>query len=103
MATMLIHPNGVAGTTIMDDGVKAHWTEGRSSEVVVVYPDGRMLAFPVSGIGVSPEGKMILSKLDEIEGSDFDQRDMTPEEVREWELARNPNFDAKLDNALDGI
>ena len=33
------HPDGVSGITIMDDGTKAYWTEGRSSTITVVHPN----------------------------------------------------------------
>lgn len=38
----LNHPDEVSGLTIMDDGTKAYWTEGRSSTIKVVYPNGEI-------------------------------------------------------------
>lgn len=36
----LNHSDGVSGTTIMSDGTKAFWSEGRSADVNMLRPDG---------------------------------------------------------------
>ena len=35
------HSDEVSGCTMFGDGTRAFWTEGRSSAVYVIYPDGR--------------------------------------------------------------
>lgn len=38
----------VSGTTTFDDGTKMYWTEGRSSWVRMIYPDGTSVHIPAS-------------------------------------------------------
>ena len=43
MALNVVALGDVDGITIAPDGTKFYWTEGRSSRMIVRYPDGRMI------------------------------------------------------------
>jgi hypothetical protein len=42
------HSDGVSGLYVFDDGTRVHWTEGRSSYMEVVYPNGGTESVEVS-------------------------------------------------------
>jgi hypothetical protein len=77
VATMLCHPDTISGCSILDDGTRLHWTEGRSSYVDIRHPDGRKEAVPASDIP-----PMVRAETIEI-------RDMTPEEKAQHDRVRN--------------
>lgn len=79
----LTHSDEVSGTTIFDTGHKSHWTEGRSSEVVIKNPDGTTDRFPAS----SPEAQQF--SCPDGPGPEAEMREMTAEEEAEWEQARS--------------
>jgi hypothetical protein len=82
-AKVLNHGNlGIGGTTIMDDGTKCHWTEGRSSRMVIVSPDGTKTILAV----YDDEARPYLME-DGVDDS-VEIRMMTPAEEAEWEAAR---------------
>jgi hypothetical protein len=81
--TILMHPDEVSGTTILGDGTKCHWTEGRSSFVTVAHPDGRKERIPSAS---THPIILAINKVDEV-GAD-EVRQMTPNEEAEWETAR---------------
>lgn len=88
---ILTHPDEVSGTTILSDGVKIYWTEGRSSRMMVVKPDGSKMWAPVNG--GSPEQQAYFDREQQVEedGADI-HREMTPAEEKEWDTARNPGM-----------
>lgn len=75
---VLRHPDEVSGISILSDGTRIYWTEGRSSTSTITYPDGRKEVIPVS------RPHPILDKLNEI-GAYDKIRDMTSEEEAEYE------------------
>jgi hypothetical protein len=90
--TALEHSDTVSGTWVMDDGTKCYWSEGRSSTIVCVRPDGEVIDIPCSHIDSykdqAPELVTIL--IESIEGGPDPEecRMMTPEEEAEHKAAR---------------
>jgi len=78
---VLNHSDEVSGTFLMEDGSKAFWTEGRSSETVIHHPDGRVEMIPAAEAAEYDFGE---NGPDE----DCEIRCMTPAEESEWETAR---------------
>lgn len=73
-----------SGITILDDGTKAYWTEGRSTDVVIRHPDGRTERLPV----YIPHP--LLAKLERLDEEGHDEYlEATEAEEAEWEAARN--------------
>lgn len=86
MTAILSHSDEVSGTTVLDDGTRVYWTEGRSSDTVARLPDGQRLV--LSCTSVHP----LLAALDRLEQEGADEhRKMTPEEEHEWAQARYPD------------
>ena len=85
--TVLEHSDEVSGTWVLEDGTKCYWTEGRSSSVVCVKPDGSTLKAPVFAMdGLAKEepeiAKCLIQASDE--GADADEYlPMTMEEEQE--------------------
>ncbi len=44
----LTHSDECSGCYVCDDGTRIHWSEGRSSEMDVIRPDGERLRAPAS-------------------------------------------------------
>ena len=80
-ALWLNHSDEISGTTIMEDGTKVHWTEGRSSKMAVIGPDGTRTWRRADDIN-NPNVMYDPSPGVEI-------RDMTKAEEAEWEAARS--------------
>lgn len=83
------HEDGVSGTTVLSDGSKYFWTEGRSSDVYAVMPNGDWRVWdasdpicPLNEGAFDPWGA----------AGDPDERtairDMTECEAHEWFVAR---------------
>ena len=90
--TSLVHSDEVSGTWIMDDGTRCYWSEGRSSGIICVRPDGEIMDIPVYAMDDyrddAPELVDLLIKSTE-EGPDPDEsREMTELEEIEHEAAR---------------
>lgn len=86
----LCHPDTVSGTTILDDGRRVHWTEGRGSDVVVCE----------AGPGPGGLGGARIDRFEADEDNDVmrelnagwdSQRAMTECEVKDWQSARDFN------------
>lgn len=75
--------NESGGTTILRDGTKIHWSEGRGGYSVVIYPDGKKEE--VNDNSNHPIIKAVIN-LDEIGADEY--RQMTPQEEAEWKAAR---------------
>ena len=86
----LAHSDEVSGTYVADDGTKCHWTEGRSSWITCVRPDGTKIEFPAAGTADLREDDPDLcdALIDAIENGVADGRAMTTEEEEEWTAAR---------------
>ena len=80
-ALWLNHSDEISGTTIMEDGTKVHWTEGRSSEMAVIGPD-RTRTWKRADDPSNPDVMYDPSPGVEI-------RSMTEAEEAEWEAARS--------------
>lgn len=87
---VLNHPDGVSGTSIFDDGQRAHWTEGRNSSVVFSEhgpnPDGTggaVINRLWNGLDTDPT----LDAIDNAENPEI--RDMTEAEATDWQTARD--------------
>ena len=79
----LSHPDTVSGCTILKDGTRLHWSEGRSSEIDIRYPDGRR-----ESVGVWLDHWAVrVCTSDECMAGEW--RDMTEEEVRQHDAVRN--------------
>lgn len=83
MPKILNHPNDVSGTTILDDGVKIYWTEGRSSSCVARHPDGRLESFSV----FSDHPLMAAEEAAELDPNTTVAA-MAEADIAEWESAR---------------
>lgn len=80
---VLSHSDSVSGTTIMEDGRRAHWTEGRSSQVVIA-----------EGFGGGVIDRQDAAHMDEELAAALDNppaagRMMTEAEERDWQIARD--------------
>lgn len=92
IATVLEHSDTVSGTWITDDGTKCHWTEGRSSWITCVRPDGSTIEFPASGIeDLRDDDPALVDCLSAAmeEGVDAEYRVMTPAEEAEHRASRS--------------
>jgi hypothetical protein len=76
----LTHNDTVSGTTIMDDGTKVYWTEGRSSYVTIIGPDGSIAETAVS----DPKLPAVILELP----GDAPMQQMTDAEELEYDLTR---------------
>ena len=90
MTTSLSHSDSVSGTYILDDGTKCYWTEGRSSFVTVVKPDGTRTEMSVARLPDDPWLREVFLNMNQLEEEDgWDEaREMTPVEEKEWAKAR---------------
>jgi len=93
--TALEHSDEASGTWIMNDGTKCHWTEGRSSSIVCVLPDGKTLDMEAarldSYLEEEPQHADLITTLIEAteNGPDTEEwRAMTPAEETEHKQAR---------------
>lgn len=77
------HSDEVSGTSILNDGTKVFWSEGRSEHCQILYPDGRYeeTAAYVPGHFEHP----VIVAINEAGRT----RTMTLVEEHEWNLARN--------------
>ncbi len=83
---MVCDPHGqVSGYTVFSDGTKAYWTEGRSSEVRLVMPDGAIKDLDSSYVG-DPYLELLAGDPPEA------QREMTPAEQIEYMLEIEGRF-----------
>lgn len=89
----LDHSDEVSGTWIFEDGTKAFWTEGRSSAVIAILPDGRGLEIPAHAMDDHrDEAPAFIDALIEATENGPDaiaHRMMTPAEEIEHDMARN--------------
>ena len=81
---MLHHPDPASGTSVFDDGVKAHWTERPGGIVAWEAPWSSPWWEPL-GRPKSVYAKILLD--DDPAWDGFEQL-MTDEEKSQWELAR---------------
>lgn len=88
MVISLVHSDGVSGTTIFNDGMKAFWTEGPSSTIVWLTPGDGVL---MESSDLSNEEDMYFPEHYKMlnEGGAPVDRDMTHEEEMEHYAARN--------------
>jgi len=77
------HPDEVSGMFIMEDGTKIYWTEGRSSTMDVIDPNGKLQEVPT---WIPCE---INEAIDLAYEHEFPGRQMTKAEEKEWEMVRN--------------
>lgn len=94
-ALSLCHPDTVSGTTILDDGTRVYWTEGRSSPVLIRYPDGRTEEI------TTDQSSHWCFDIDF--GPNSPERDMTLEEAREHDTARNRPTRKKTPVVIEAI
>ena len=91
--TSLEHSDTVSGTWIMDDGTKCYWTEGRSTGIICVKPNGEVLDIPVYAMGDhrddAPELIDLLIKSSEEGPNPVETREMTEAEEAEHAAARS--------------
>lgn len=80
----LNHSDDVSGTVVMDDGTKVYWTEGRSSRMAIISPDGVRTWRRADDI-TNPDAVYTPSP-------DVEIRSMTPTEEAEWEEARSAGW-----------
>ena len=73
---MHTHSDTCSGLYIMEDGTRVHWSEGRSSEIDVIHPDGRHTRHPVS----KPHPIVTHIAAAEERGDTGEWRNMTPVE-----------------------
>lgn len=89
----LDHSDEVSGTWIFEDGSKAYWTEGRSSCILCVLPDGRELDVPCWAMDdYRDEAPALIDALIDATENGPDaiaHRAMTPGEEAEHDTARN--------------
>jgi hypothetical protein len=86
----LEHSDEVSGTWIMDDGTRCYWSEGRSSLINCIRPDGSRMDFPCLPLSTS-DAELVACLTDTLEnGPDSeDWRMMTPSEEAEHDAVRN--------------
>lgn len=84
--TVLNHSDGISGTTILANGTRIYWTEGRSSSVTVRYVDGRLEHFVPAFC--TPEQQTIYNAEQVVEERADEYRGMTAAEEEEWESVR---------------
>lgn len=73
--------DGCGGISVLADGSRAYWAEGRSSEIVVQEPDGSTGVF----IFDARNPGTIFQELDTLAEEGFDEyRPATKEEEDEW-------------------
>ena len=82
---ILSHPDEVSGITVLADGTRCYWTEGRNNEMVVKKPDGQIITIDC-GYTSGEEKKLLDTELKTEENADI-HRAMTAAEEREWEEA----------------
>ncbi len=85
---ILTHSDEVSGITVLADGTRCYWTEGRGSTIFVRKPDGTLFWFDVDDPG-SPENQAIFDEEQRVEEGADEYRMMTPEEEEEWDSTRN--------------
>ncbi len=87
---ILTHSDEVSGITVLADGTRCYWTEGRSSDIAVVKLDGTQLNItPDYG---TKEEEAIHAEMVVIEACGADEnRQMTPGEEAEWCAVRYPD------------
>jgi len=84
MTTIATNDDGTFGITILSDGTRAYWTEGRSSTVVFRLPDGTIIRRNAAD-GRDP----LVCELHDLDNTGADEyRELTAAEVAEWEAVR---------------
>lgn len=88
MNKVLSHSDEVSGTSILPNDIKVYWTEGRSSVVVILYPDGRKEK--VKNGTLEAAKHPVLKEMEKIEANGYDSIDyMSEADEDEWEKIRN--------------
>lgn len=89
----LYHPDEVSGTWEMSDGTKVFWTEGRSSHMVAISPDGTSYDIPPYAMeDCRDENPELIDALIDATENGIDateDRMMTDAETQEWEDGRH--------------
>jgi len=84
-ATQIEMPDECSGISVLPDGRRVYWTEGRSTYLTVKHTDGRLEELSVS----LPESDEIRETLRPYEEGGFDEyRQATAEEIQEWKNIR---------------
>jgi len=81
----LYHSDEVSGIYIMDDGTKIYWSEGRSSYMDIISPDGHRSHLCVGD--PHPLNEFIQKAVEE--GAYKAERQMTKAEELEYDIIRN--------------
>ncbi len=96
IVTVLEHSDECSGTWITSDGTKCYWTEGRSSSIICILPNGKKLDIPAATIERykkdHPEHAELIDLLIDTMDNGPDAQEwaaMTPEQEQEHENARN--------------
>lgn len=102
IVTVLEHSDECSGTWITNNGTKCHWTEGRSSDIICILPNGKKLEILASTLiagqfierykKAHPENAELIDLLIDTMDNGPNAQEwaaMTPEQEQEHEKARS--------------